>query len=80
MLGGFSPASVNKNNAAEVRYTSYQTRKKKKNTDQKSMMQKPSLKVVKKKKKNPYNLRIGDNVMKRTCTCKRVHIFSKAVI
>lgn len=30
MLGGFSPASVNKNNAAEVRYTSYLTRKKKK--------------------------------------------------
>ncbi|XP_061190443.1 uncharacterized protein LOC133198359 [Saccostrea echinata] len=59
MLGGFSPASVNTNNAGEVRYTSYLMRKKK-TTDEKSTMQKPSLKIV--KKKNPYTLKIGDNV------------------
>lgn len=61
MLGGISPVSVNKNNVGEVRYTSYLTRKKK-NTDKKSTMKKPSLKILKKKKNNSYNLKIGDNV------------------
>jgi transposase InsO family protein len=61
MLGGFSPASVNKNNAGEVRYTSYLTRKKK-STDKKITVQKTSLKNVKRKNKNPYNLKKGDTV------------------
>jgi hypothetical protein len=61
MLGGFSPVSVNKNNAGEVRYMSYLTRKKK-STDKKFTVQKPSLKNVKRKNKNPYILKIGDTV------------------